>query len=309
VRPLRGFVALWLGLFLVGCTPAPLAPPTSTPQPTPVAAPVKVVVGTFGSSSTNLPFYAGIDRGLFLAEGIDLEVRELANNIVLIQGLLTGEFQVLMDGEAALNSAATGGAPFVFTAANQQTSPYQLLAAKGVTQWSDLKGGRILVGTKGSSAEIWTQQMLAANGLRPGDYTFLNNGNNGERYAALTSGQVQAALLAQPFDIQSEKAGYTSLGPPDNFVKDLQFNALIIRRDWGEQHRPLYDAILRATRASIRWTSACSPQAKASIPACGSTMHRGSSCSTRSPWTPAWQARRRRPNSKRSSTTRIDKRW
>jgi NitT/TauT family transport system substrate-binding protein len=143
-------------LALAACTPASLTQPTAAP--TAASSPrARVIVGAFGTSATTIPLYAGLEQGFFRQEGIDLEVRELANNIILVQGLLTGDFQVMIDGEAALNAAATGGAPFVFIGSNQKSSPYRLMGAKHVKTFGDLKGSKILVGTKGSSAEFWSQ--------------------------------------------------------------------------------------------------------------------------------------------------------
>lgn len=93
--------------------------------------------------------------------------------------------------------AATAPAPAMSEAL------HSLVGGIGIAAPADLRDKAIAASgpTSGNTAVL--KKMLTALGLAPTEYQVLNVGGTPDRYAALHSGQVGAALLTQPFDIQA----------------------------------------------------------------------------------------------------------
>jgi NitT/TauT family transport system substrate-binding protein len=76
----------------------------------------------------------------------------------------------------------------------------------------DLKGKRIAIGSFGAAADLALRVVARQDGLDPDrDLVRLQMGGAAARYAALTSGSVDATILTLPYNLQAEKAGYKDL--------------------------------------------------------------------------------------------------
>jgi hypothetical protein len=68
--------------------------------------------------------------------------------------------------------------------------------------------------------------------LRPEDIDQVYDGATPNRFAALSSGAVQAALLGQPFDFRAAQLGYKKLLDIGSYAKDYGFLTLMARPKW-----------------------------------------------------------------------------
>ncbi len=95
--------------------------------------------------------------------------------------------------------------------------------------------------------------MMAAHGLKRGDYEMLSIGVAAARYAALKSGVADAAIVLPPLNFQAATAGYPTLGLTADYVKDLPFTGMAIHRRWAAANMPVAKRILAATDKSHAW--------------------------------------------------------
>src|SRR5262249_53242154 len=107
-------------------------------------------------------------------------------------------------------------------------------------------------GPSGTSVGL-TRKLAASLGLGPADYQLLNVGGSPERYAALLSGQVGAALMSQPFDLQAIRQGFQPLARSSDVVPDLAFTTFVTTRPWLGVHSEVAVRFLRAVIRANAW--------------------------------------------------------
>ena len=95
--------------------------------------------------------------------------------------------------------------------------------------------------------------MAAANGLARGDYDELAGGVAATRFAALKAGVADAAFVLPPLNFQANAAGYATLGYSADYVKDLPFTGMVVRKSWAAANGALAKRLLAATDKSIAW--------------------------------------------------------
>jgi NitT/TauT family transport system substrate-binding protein len=104
--------------------------------------------------------------------------------------------------------AAEKGAPIkIVSSAFRSKGPFFLIARPEIKSFADLRGKTIGIATAGSSMETYTRKILTANGVDPDDVSFIANGVNEQAYGTLTSGQVDATIIHQPFPALGELQG------------------------------------------------------------------------------------------------------
>ncbi len=190
-----------LALPLAACAPA--APPAATPAPT-AAAPVTLRTG-YIPVIFYAPLYLGIERGYFAAEGITLELTPIQSGNDAIVQLAAGNFDVALGGaNAGLFNAVNKGLKFQIVAPLHSERPPLttplIISAKNDTikTVADLKGKKVAVNALGAGIEYWLNEALKTGGLTMADIQ-LEAMPFANIAAALDSGQLDAAVMSEPF--------------------------------------------------------------------------------------------------------------
>ena len=171
-----------------------------------------------GSSSANVwPSYVAIEKGFFEAVGIKPDTVFAQSNAAVIQQVAAGSTNVstnsgLVDPIRAIEK----GAPLAIIRIEVQAPPYSLLAKPAIKSMKELKGKLISVGGAKDITRIFVEQMLAPNGVKPGEFDMTFAGATSARFSALQAGAVDAAILTPPFNFHAESAGFTCSAMPSN---------------------------------------------------------------------------------------------
>jgi ABC-type nitrate/sulfonate/bicarbonate transport system substrate-binding protein len=131
--------------------------------------------------------------------------------------------------------------------------PYSLVTLPTIKSWADLKGKAVTLATKQDVTAVVFTQMAAPHGLGLDDFSIVSGGTSNVRYAALASGNVQAAILTQPFDLIAEAAGMKILATAHDAMKDWTFSSIAVNQTWAAANRPTVVKVLRALRKAIRY--------------------------------------------------------
>src|SRR5215216_323023 len=200
----------------------------------------KIVAGTLGGQAPLWPFYIAVHKGLFAADGIDLDLNFIQSGAAVIQQLTAGSLDVALSvGITNPIHAIDKGAPLALIRIIGNTPPYVLIGKSGLKTIADLKGKTISVGQVNDIATVYFERMMAANGLKKGEYDVLPAGVAAARYAALRAGVADAAMVLPPLNFQATAAGYVTLGVAADYVKDIPFTGMAVRKSWATAHRPL----------------------------------------------------------------------
>lgn len=149
------------------------------------------------------PFYA-LDMGFFKKEGLDAEVTPLANGPAIIAALVSGSADFGTGGTVSIATAHEKGIPIVVVApaglysSAEPTDALVVAKTSAISKPKDLAGKTIALSGIRTIAEVSLRAWLAKAGVDYGHVHIIEM-PFGEMDAALASGRVDAADLAEPF--------------------------------------------------------------------------------------------------------------
>ncbi|GAB3599999.1 ABC transporter substrate-binding protein [Microbacterium tumbae] len=181
---------------------------------------ITVKYGVTSQSVASLPTIIGEAEGFFAEEGIELETVVTGQSGKVCQQLIAGALDL---GECSTNdvvrTVAAGGPIKVRFFTSASVLPNKVYAKEGISSWADLEGKTIMVASQQDNTFYFTTLMADQGGLDfPDGVTVTYAGSSTDRFAALTSGTVDATILTAPYDFQAEKAGFVEL---DDLVEHL----------------------------------------------------------------------------------------
>ena len=168
---------------------------------------IKVGYPLGGSSSY---FWVAYRSGSFERHGLKLEPIYIRGGLMGIQAALSGDLPLQLQGASTVVAAwAQGAKEFQFIGAVGNRLDYILAAHPSIKRPEDLKGKRVGVSHLGSSTDFIARVALRRLGLNPEkDLQIVGVGGQGDRWTALTTGQIQASVFQSPFTLKARKAGY-----------------------------------------------------------------------------------------------------
>jgi ABC-type nitrate/sulfonate/bicarbonate transport system substrate-binding protein len=224
----------------------------------------KVVAGSLGGQAPLWAIYVAVHKGFYKAEGIDLELNFAQSGAAVVQQLTAGSLDVALSvGITDPIHAIEKGAPIAIVRIVGKAAPYLLIGKKELKSIADLKGKTISVGAASDITTVYFERMMAANGLKKGDYEMISAGVAAARYAALKAGIADAAVVLPPLNFQANTEGFVTLGAAADYVKDLPFTGMAMHRHWAEANRNVAKRILAATDKSVAWLADPSHRAEA----------------------------------------------
>jgi NitT/TauT family transport system substrate-binding protein len=168
----------------------------------PAQAADKVTVGVFPVSSA-LPFFVAQDRGYFKQQDLDVEMVRLIGGPPNVAAMIGDQIDasavlVTIEGMNA-NLKKPGVAMYIsLNIQNRGSQMEQFVVRKGhpATSIKDLKGAKIM-SAPGPANLSMARAVLAANGLKEGDYT-LDQLDMGQHVSAMQSGSFDAGYTLEP---------------------------------------------------------------------------------------------------------------
>lgn len=156
------------------------------------------------------PFYFGVDEGLFLNEGFDVEFMTMRTDLA-IAALNAGQVDYIAHGGAALRAAVQGFALKLVFALDHKT-PFWLAARTQIKNVRQLSGKKIGVSFPGDTPQIILKRFLRRQGLDPDrDVAYVTGQFSPTALQGLLAGALDAAVLAPPFNIMASDKGLTLL--------------------------------------------------------------------------------------------------
>src|SRR5215217_1068120 len=164
------------------------------------AQPTKVRVGYLHTLAVDGQMWLADSMGLWKKEGLDMEFIKFQTGLELFQAMSGGSIDVLTTGAVLSNFPARGqGKVFLINDVEFATAQLWVRAEQGIKGIADLKGKRIAT-TAGTTAHVFLDKALRANGLDPKDVEILNQ-RMPEAVTSFISGAVPAVALWVPFDV------------------------------------------------------------------------------------------------------------
>ena len=230
--------ALLLAAVLAGCgsraaTPTtPATAPATADKPAAQVPAVKVTLGLLPIIDS-LPFFVAQDKGYFKEAGLDVELMPTASATERDQAFIAGAIDGGVSDSVGAALLINGGGDAKIVSLSLGAAPQEgrfalLLSPKSkITRPEQLKG--VAIGISSNSVIEWvTEQMLVAQGLKPGDIKYSEVPKIPVRMQMLAGGQLEAATLPDPLATLAEKQGARVL-LDDSKGKNLTQSVIILR--------------------------------------------------------------------------------
>lgn len=194
-----------------------------------------------------LPVFVAIEKGMFGNAGLAVELQKLGGVEKATQAVLDEEAELaITPPEGAVSNFVAGG-ELRMVASNSNRLPMSLVARPEVKSIADLKGKKIGTSSLTEGTAIYTQIMLADEGLSyPGDYEFALAGIHTARWDAMQAGEIDAAPQPAPWNFLAEDAGYNLLGEIPEYIPEVVFAGIIGKKAWLDANPGVIGSFLRA---------------------------------------------------------------
>ncbi len=203
------------------------------------------------------PFYYGLQKGFYSAEGIDLEIKPGGGSGKTIQAVAQEQTDFgWADTPPLLKGIHTGmKVKSLGVFLQKGPSSIEFLADKGITKPADLKG-KSVGGTPGDAMYATFPAWLKANGMQPADVRVVNVDAAG-KIAALTEGRVDAIM---GFFHDQAPTIENATGKKVNYLlfadhgMNMLGTGLVVNENYASKNPNLVKAFVRATQKS--WSEA-----------------------------------------------------
>lgn len=210
-------------------------------------------VGLTAKTATDWPIFVADSLGFFKRNGVNPNFIVVGSAAANAQQLAAGSLGIGETSSTQVVEAIQGGAPITYAVNQVVTPPYSLMAKKEIKTLAQLKGKLIIIGGVNDITHVFLDAMLKPTGLKPDDYTLTYAGGTNERYAALKSGSVDAAILFPPIDFLAMSDGYTNLGNVQSVLPSFPFDGFAVNTAWAQSHSALVVAFLKGYLQGLRW--------------------------------------------------------
>jgi NitT/TauT family transport system substrate-binding protein len=195
---------------VVGAASAPTAPPTPGAMRFRVAAIQPPVV-----AGHLLPYWVGIDTGLFRQQGLAVELVTLQSDQVALTAAANGEVDVVLGTPGpTLLTVLAGGIDALLIGATHNAFDQRLLAAGEIQSPDDLKGKAALISAEATLNDFQTREALRRLGVDPdADMAgWWTGANQAERVNNLRLGNGQMTVVPPPLSTTLLHEGFTDFG-------------------------------------------------------------------------------------------------
>jgi NitT/TauT family transport system substrate-binding protein len=162
------------------------------------------------TSFTTVPIVAAIKHGHFQQEGIRAELIFMRPNIS-VTALVNGQVEFATVHGSVVRAAARG-LPVKSLMVIADRPAYFLVTKAMVKSIPALKGKTIGIASLGGSVHLMTKELFAQSGLDPDrDVSMVVTGDHNTSILAMQAGNVDAIVIAVPWQTVAAKAGFHNL--------------------------------------------------------------------------------------------------
>lgn len=222
------------------------------PRPA-VAAETITMVTTGKGSAQQWPIFIALAKGYMAENGIALDMVAAPSSAAAVQQLSAGSANLESGGLTDPLLAIDKGAKIAVLRVETQVAPYSLWAKPAIKSIGELRGKLISIGGAKDITRIYLERTLIPNGVQPGQYDTIFAGTTAARFAALSSGAVDASLLIPPFSFKAKSVGLTYLASVADYARDLPFTGYATNIAWATTHKPLLLGFLDAMAKGVDW--------------------------------------------------------
>ena len=213
----------------------------------------KIRVGYVDTLAVTGQLWTGVHRGHWAKEGVEFDPVKFNTGLELFNAMIGGSLDMLSTGAVISNFPARGqGKAFLINNIEFATAQLWIREDQGVKTWADLKGKKIST-TLGTTAHVFLDAALRANGLDPAKDVELVNQGMPVAVTSFISGAVPAVALWVPFNMQVRQrvpGAKMLVDASAYFPKSAIVGGWATRADYFEKNRAVVAQVVRGWAAS-----------------------------------------------------------
>ena len=160
-------------------------------------------------SPTAGPLWIAYQAGYFKKNNLNAELLYIPGGSVIIQAIMSGDVRVANMAPPSAIGAWAKGADLKLVASGVDQLLETVVTGPQIKSPNDLKGKKLGVSRYGSLTDMALREALRQYKLTPDkDVIILQTGGEATRFAALTSGAIDGAMLSGDKKVLAEKMGY-----------------------------------------------------------------------------------------------------
>lgn len=215
--------------------------------PVTVPAQERFLVSYAGFGGFQAPAWAAKDLGLFSKYGLSTELVMIPGSARGTQALLGGSTHFGQIDGTALIAAINQGADLVLIAASLNKFPFSLVVQKNIMRPADLIGKKVGIVALGGAHEVSMILALKEWNIPRQSVTLLTSGPAANRLVALSSGALDATLLAPPETGEAARMGLPTLAHLTELkAAAFPMNVIATRRSFLDKNRDVVKRFLQA---------------------------------------------------------------
>jgi NitT/TauT family transport system substrate-binding protein len=219
-----------------------------------------------------LPLTVAERKGYFKDEGLEVEIPDFAGGAKALQALVGGSADMVSGAyEHTINMAAKKQ-PIKAVVLQMKYSSIALVMPKDKAakykSAKDLKGLKVGVTAPGSSTNMFVNNLLAKDGLKPTDVSIVGVGTGAGAVAAMEKGEIDALANLDPVLTQLESTGKftavadsrTEKGMKDIYGGDYHASVIYITDEFIRKNPNTVQAVVNAMVRADKWIAKATPQ-------------------------------------------------
>jgi ABC-type nitrate/sulfonate/bicarbonate transport system substrate-binding protein len=160
-------------------------------------------------SPTAGPLWIAYEAGFFKRNNVGTELLYIPGGSTIIQAIISGDVKIANMAPPSAIGAWAKGFDLVLVASGVDQLLETVVTGPAIKSPAELKNKKIGVSRFGSLTDMALREALRHYKLNPEkDVTILQTGGEATRFAALTSGAIDGAMLSGDKLVQAEKLGY-----------------------------------------------------------------------------------------------------
>jgi len=160
-------------------------------------------------SPTAGPLWIAYEAGFFKKNHLAAELLYIPGGSTIIQSIMSGDVKIANMAPPSAIGAWARGADLALVASGVDQLLETVVTNPNIKTPAELKGRKIGVSRYGSLTDMALREALHQLKLVPDkDVTILQTGGEATRFAALTSGAIDGAMLSGDKKVQAEKMGF-----------------------------------------------------------------------------------------------------
>ena len=219
-----------------------------------------------------LPLTVAERAGYFKDEGLEVEIPDFAGGAKALQALVGGSADMVSGAyEHTINMAAKKQPikavvlQMKFSAMALAMSKERAAKFKGA---KDMKGWKVGVTAPGSSTNMYANNLLVKDGLKPTDISVVGVGTGAGAFAAMEKGEIDAISNLDPVISQLEATGKfvavadsrTEKGMQDIYGGDYHASVIYITDEYVKKYPNTVQAVVNAMVRADKWIAKATPQ-------------------------------------------------